>query len=64
MLRARPLEEKIAATRAFAAQVCPLLERGIVRPTVDRVFGLDHIADAHRYLESNASFGKVVLEIA
>ena len=63
MLRGRPLEEKIAATRAFAAQVCPLLERGIVRANVDRVFALDAIADAHRYLESNASFGKVVLEI-
>jgi NADPH:quinone reductase-like Zn-dependent oxidoreductase len=28
---------------------------------VDRVFPLDDIADAHRHLESNATFGKVVL---
>src|SRR5690242_3357496 len=28
VLRARPLEEKILATRAFAAQVVPLLDRG------------------------------------
>jgi putative PIG3 family NAD(P)H quinone oxidoreductase len=63
MLRARPLEEKIAATRAFAAQVLPLLARGVVKPTVDRVFPLDEIADAHRYLESNATFGKVVIEV-
>ena len=61
VLRARPLEEKIEATRAFAAQVVPLLASGVVRPVVDRVFSLDHIADAHRHLESNATFGKVVL---
>jgi len=64
VLRARPLEEKIIATRAFAAQVVPLLASGAVRPVVDRVFPLDQIGDAHRYLESNATFGKVVIEIA
>jgi NADPH:quinone reductase-like Zn-dependent oxidoreductase len=63
-LRARSLEEKIAATRAFAAQVGPLLARGVVRPVVDRVFRLDQIADAHRHLESNKTFGKVVLEVS
>ena len=64
VLRARGLEEKIAATQAFAAQVGPLLARGVVRPVIDRVFRLDQIADAHRHLESNATFGKVVLEIS
>jgi NADPH:quinone reductase-like Zn-dependent oxidoreductase len=63
VLRARPLEEKILATRAFAAQVVPLLERGTVRPVVDRVFPLTQIADAHHYLESNATFGKVVIDL-
>jgi len=62
VLRARPLEEKIAATRAFAAQVVPLFAQGVVRPVVDRVFPLDQIAAAHRRLESNTTFGKVVLE--
>ena len=62
VLRARPLEEKIAATRAFAAQVVPLLLRDVVRPVVDKVFPLDEIAAAHRHLESNATFGKVVID--
>jgi len=62
VLRARPLEEKITATRAFAAQVVPLLASGAVRPVVDRVFPLAQIAAAHRHLESNATFGKVVLD--
>jgi NADPH2:quinone reductase len=63
VLRARPIEEKILATRAFAAQVVPLLASGAVRPVVDRIFPLAAIADAHRHLESNATFGKVVIDV-
>ena len=62
VLRARPLEEKITATRAFATQVVPLLAGGTLRPVVDRIFPLAQIAAAHRHLESNATFGKVVLD--
>ena len=64
VLRARPLEEKILATRAFAAEVVPLFERRIVRPVIDSSFPLTEIAAAHRHLESNATFGKVVLRVA
>ncbi|MDQ4121331.1 MAG: NAD(P)H-quinone oxidoreductase [Acidobacteriota bacterium] len=63
VLRSRSAEEKATATRLFAEQVVPLLARGIVKPTVDRVFPLAEIRAAHEYLESNQSFGKVVLEI-
>jgi putative PIG3 family NAD(P)H quinone oxidoreductase len=61
VLRARSLEEKIAATRLFAAEVVPLLARGVLRPNVDSVFPLAEIAKAHRRLESNETFGKVVV---
>lgn len=64
VLRARPLEEKILATRAFAAEVVPLLARGTLRVPVDRVFPLAEVADGHRWLEGNASVGKVVLRVA
>lgn len=63
VLRARSLEEKIRVTRAFAAEVVPLLAGGVVRPTIDSKFPLAEIADAHRRLESNQSVGKVVIEI-
>lgn len=63
VLRARSLEEKIRATQAFAAEVVPLLARGVLRPVIDSRFPLDAIADAHRRLESNESAGKVVIEI-
>jgi putative PIG3 family NAD(P)H quinone oxidoreductase len=63
VLRARPLEEKALVTRRFAHQVVPLLGRGVVRPVVDRVFAFEQVVQAHEYLESNASFGKVLLQM-
>ena len=63
VLRARPIEQKIDATRRFAAEVIPAIEAGLVRPVIDRRFGLAAIADAHRYLETNANVGKVLIDI-
>lgn len=61
-LRARPLEEKAAATRAFEKSVLPHIASGRVKVVVDRVYPLADAAEAHRYMESNANFGKIVLE--
>ena len=61
VLRSRPLEEKAAVTQAFARHVLPLLADGRVVPVIDRVFAMDEIRDAHRRMESNESFGKIVL---
>jgi NADPH2:quinone reductase len=63
MLRARSAEEKARATRRFAAHVRPLLASGKVRPVVDRVFPLEEVRAAHERMESNESFGKIVLLI-
>jgi putative PIG3 family NAD(P)H quinone oxidoreductase len=63
MLRSRPIEEKILASRAFAAEVVPLLERGLVRPVVDSTFPLGEIRAAHQRMESNETFGKIVLTV-
>jgi NADPH2:quinone reductase len=62
-LRGRPIEEKIALTQRFAREVLPWFDRGVCRPVIDRRFSLDDIADAHRLLESNATFGKVVIDV-
>lgn len=61
VLRSRPLEEKIALARDFADHVLPLLASGRVKPVVDRVLTFAEIHEAHALLESNDSFGKVVL---
>ncbi|HJP92088.1 MAG TPA: NAD(P)H-quinone oxidoreductase [Pyrinomonadaceae bacterium] len=63
VMRARSLEEKIATSNAFAAEVVPLLAKGTIQPVIDSVFPLEKVQDAHRRLESNETFGKVVLTI-
>ena len=62
-LRSRPLEEKIEAATMLRKNIVPWLEAGVVRPLVDRVFPLGKAAQAHAYLESDASFGKVLLAL-
>jgi len=63
VLRARSAEEKAAAVRRFAAEVVPLLARGVVRPVVDSAYALDEVSAAYARLESNETFGKVVLRV-
>ena len=62
-LRMRPLEEKIMATRAFAVECVPLFARGVLRTVIDSEFPLDQVQAAHARLESNQTFGKVVLRM-
>lgn len=62
VLRARPIAEKAEATAAFAADVLPLLNDGTIKPGLDLSFAAKDALDAYNYLESNESFGKVVLE--
>lgn len=62
VLRSRALAEKVAATEAFARDVNPGLASGALRPVIDTVVPLDAIAEAHRRMESNDSFGKVVID--
>jgi len=62
-LRTRSPEEKATATRLFAEQVVPLLATGAVRPVIDKVFKIEQVREAHKRIESNENFGKVVLMI-
>ena len=62
VLRARPLEEKISLAREFSERMVPLFESGKLKPVVDRVFPFEEIQSAHRLMESNKSFGKIVLK--
>jgi putative PIG3 family NAD(P)H quinone oxidoreductase len=63
VLRARSTEEKSAAVRRFAAEVVPLLNLGLVRPVLDSTFNLQNVDVAYSRLESNETFGKVVLRV-
>jgi NADPH2:quinone reductase len=54
--------DKEAATRV-AAFLDSGLGTGALSPTVSKVFALDEVVDAHRYLESGEQFGKVVITV-
>ena len=49
------------AGAAVLERVVRNVEAGVYRPNVDRVFGLDDVAAAHRYMEDNRATGKVVM---
>lgn len=63
VLRARPLEEKIAVSRRFAREVLPHFDRGLLRPVVDSRFPLDRIGQAHEHMEANANVGKILVDL-
>jgi putative PIG3 family NAD(P)H quinone oxidoreductase len=63
-LRTRPLEEKVALSRRFAAEVLPLFDDGVLRPVIDRYLSLADVADGHRLMEANANAGKIVVTIS
>ena len=61
VLRSRPLEEKATLAQAFARAVLPLLEDGRLRPIVDAVLPMAEVREAHRRMDANETFGKLVL---
>jgi NADPH2:quinone reductase len=63
VLRARPLEEKIAITQRFAREMLPLFEDGRLRPVIDSRYPLDRVAEAHEHMEANANVGKILLDV-
>jgi putative PIG3 family NAD(P)H quinone oxidoreductase len=63
VLRARPVEEKIAISRRFVAEVLPLFASGVLHPVIDRRFSLDDLPEAHRVMEADANIGKLVVDI-
>ncbi|MEJ5255178.1 MAG: NAD(P)H-quinone oxidoreductase [Acidimicrobiales bacterium] len=64
VLRSRPIEEKIALTQRFAAEILPLFDEGRCRPVIDSRFSLADIAAAHERMESNANVGKILIDVA
>jgi NADPH:quinone reductase-like Zn-dependent oxidoreductase len=62
-MRPRPIAEKGEISSELLTRVWPLLESGAVKVLVDRVFPLAEAAGAHRYMESGAHIGKIILAV-
>ena len=61
VLRARPHAEKVVLTRAFESRVLPLFDLGRLKPVIECVLPPRDAPEAHRLLENNTTFGKVLL---
>ena len=64
VLRARPLEEKIAISQRFASEMLPLFATGQLKPVIDSVYAFANIASAHEYMATNGNVGKIVITVA
>ena len=62
LMRPRGPDERRALVARAARELVPLFESGLVRPVVARRFPMGRVADAHREMEGNQVFGKIVLE--
>jgi len=62
-LRARELEYKASLTSAFWNIAEEKFESGEFKPVIDKVFQLDQVQEAHHYMESDSSNGKIILQI-
>jgi len=60
-LRSRPVAEKAAIVKGVREQVWPLVERGAIRPVIDRRVAMSQAALAHQVVESSDHLGKVLL---
>ena len=63
VLRARPLEEKIALGQVLARHISPLVAARKVTAVMDEVLPLERAPEALAKLASNATFGKLVLRV-
>ncbi|HKU62594.1 MAG TPA: NAD(P)H-quinone oxidoreductase [Gemmatimonadales bacterium] len=66
VMRTRSLEERRPLVREFAERMLPLFDQRVdhaapLRPVLERTLSMAELADAHRLLEANETFGKVVV---
>lgn len=61
VLRSRSLGEKIRLRDDFVRDVLPAFALGELAPVIEAVLPMQDIAKAHELLESNQSFGKIVM---
>lgn len=62
-LRARPTAEKATIVSRFLERFGEDLEAGRIRPILERVLPIEQADEAHRLMDSEEHFGKIVLRI-
>jgi len=57
------LKYKEKLIKSFEQTVLEHCKNGLLVPIVDKVFDFEQIAEAHKYMESNANIGKILLKV-
>ncbi|KIH76215.1 putative NAD(P)H quinone oxidoreductase, PIG3 family [Geoalkalibacter ferrihydriticus] len=63
VLRSRPVAEKAEIVAEFTRRALPKFADRSIVPIIEKVFPLDQVVEAHRMMEEDRHFGKIVLKI-
>jgi len=63
VLRSRPVKDKGEIVAEFTRTALPKFADRSIVPIIEKVFTIDQVADAHRMMEEDKHFGKIVLKI-
>lgn len=60
-MRSRTVAEKSSIAAELKQHVWGMLQKGELKPFINKTYPLDQVADAHRHMESGDLYGKIVL---
>jgi len=63
VLRSRPVAEKGEIVAEFTRRTLPKFADRSIVPIIEKIFSVEQVADAHRMMEEDKHFGKIVLKI-
>lgn len=64
VLRSRPVSEKGEIAAEFVRRAMPKFADRTIVPIIEKAFPLDQVVEAHRMMEEDKHFGKIVLKVA
>ena len=63
VLRSRPVSEKGEIVAEFVRRAMPKFADRTIVPIIEKAFPIEQVADAHRMMEEDKHFGKIVLKV-
>ncbi|MGA6579981.1 zinc-binding dehydrogenase, partial [Providencia sp. NPDC089923] len=60
-MRSRSTEEKALIATDLKTQVWDMLQKGKIKPIINKVYQLTQVKEAHQHMESGDLLGKIVL---
>jgi len=64
VLRSRPVPEKAEIVAEFTRRALPKFADRTIVPIIEKAYAIDEVIEAHRMMEDDKHFGKIVLKIS